>query len=942
MLNPIRSRDYPELLRLLNRLSVPSWMIEKKMGHLKWVNQATLSLYQHHSLSQLKQQNLQNHLNFNNIPSLMKGNSPAMSNMNFSQLFPYNHAGIKLEDGEKCFFIGGGKDHPDLSDGISPEKLLRIINNLPQVIFTAINDGNWSIDFLSEGCLHLTGYHSSELIVSGQNIYNSLIYPEDSGRIIQSIEQAIAQHIPYEVEYRITTKSGDEKWIYEQGRGLYSKSGQADQIEGSLSDITHLKQIEQSLQNSEKRYQLLADNTTDLITLHAPNGDYRYVSPICHSLLGYTPDVFYNFSPEQLCHPDDKGRFQQFYESLQKNHYLNSITYRVRHCQGYYIWLETNAKVITNGETGDVEEIIFISSEITKQKQAEEALRQSAYQYRNIFDNITQGIFQTSKEGRYLTVNPALAKLYGYDSAADLINNLIDINHQLYVDSRQRDQLIKRLEKEGQISHFESQVYRKDGSKIWISENTRAVYDAQGIFLYYEGTVEDITYRRQTEAKLFEAAYRDPLTQLPNRLWFTSQFEQVMKRHVSQSMDLFAVLFIDLDGFKRINESLGHDVGDKLLKLVAFRLKQALRETDTVARFGGDKFVILLGKQIHSLNDIINISERILQRFRVPFNLAKETLFMGVSIGITTSKIGYQRTEDVLRDAEVAMYQAKASGKDCYVLFDKTMYTTALSRLQLESDLRQAITNQEFTLYYQPIIELEQGQLVGFEALIRWCHPQKGWVSPVDFIPIAEETGLINAIGWWVTEEACRQLHYWQQKYPQTFPLKMNINLSTYQLTQQNLVEKIEEILQQTQVQGKDIKLEITESCFLETMESDVRKIESIKMMGLGLCIDDFGTGYSSLNRLHEFPIDTLKIDRTFTNRLESSPTPIIQLIVTLAHTLGMDVVAEGIETQQQLEHLKAIGCGYGQGYLFSRPVDGQSACQFFEDDSPIQQYFNC
>ncbi|MGK7929930.1 MAG: EAL domain-containing protein [Microcystaceae cyanobacterium] len=867
-------------------------------------------------------------------------NLQTMKKTDLSQILPCGHTKIELDGGKCCLLIEREQSCPYVAYEILLENFQENSNNLPSVIFTALNDGNRSIKVIEDKSFNLTGYCSQELLIAGKDIYNSLINVEDIPQLTQKIDQAITEQMPYKAEYRIITKSGQEKWILEQGQGIYNRLGKIEQIQGCLTDITHCKEIEQSLGNIEKHYWLLAENATELITLHAPSGHYRYISPICQSLLGYKPEIFYNSFPDQLCHPEDKSKLKQFYNSLKIENHLSSIIYRIRHSQGHYIWLETQAKVIPNSETGKIEEIVCVSHEVTKQQQVEEALQQAANQYHTIFEYINYGIFQTSKDGHYLTANPALAKLYGYDSPVDLINNLTYVDQQLYVNPKQREALMKLLEKKGQVSNFESQVYRKDGSTIWISENTRAIYSQQGHFLYYEGTVEDITDRRQTEAKLYKAAYHDSLTQLPNRVWFSNQFEQVMRCNLCKSNKLFGVLFIGLDGFKHINESWGHCAGDKLLKLVALRLKQTIRDADRIARFAGDKFVVLLADHIQSLDDITQIADRILENFRLPFVLEKETLFMRVSIGITTSKMDYQKTEDVLRDSEVAMYQAKVSGKNCYMVFDQTMRQTALSRLQLENDLRQAIEKKEFILYYQPIIELKQGQLVGFEALIRWHHPIKGWISPVDFIPIAEETGLINEIGWWVTEEACRQLYYWQKEYPHTFPLKMNINLSTYQLTQKNLVGQIENILQQTQVEGKDIKLEITESCFLETIGSDIEKIEAIKRLGIELCIDDFGTGYSSLNRLHEFPIDTLKIDRTFTQRLESHPTTIIQIIVTLAHTLGMDVVAEGIETDQQLQQLKAVGCEYGQGYLFSRPVNGETACQFFEEDNLIQQYF--
>ncbi|MGH2412628.1 MAG: putative bifunctional diguanylate cyclase/phosphodiesterase, partial [Microcystaceae cyanobacterium] len=370
---------------------------------------------------------------------------------------------------------------------------------------------------------------------------------------------------------------------------------------------------------------------------------------------------------------------------------------------------------------------------------------------------------------------------------------------------------------------------------------------------------------------------------------------------------------------------------DELLNNVAHRLQRCLRTKDKIARFGGDEFAILL-ENIHQSQEVTRVAERIQERLRLPFKLDYEQVFTGASIGITFSSIGYERPEDLLRDADVAMYQAKAQGKGRYAVFNPGMQIAALARLQLENDLRQAIEQQEFCLHYQPIISLSTGCLTSFEALIRWNHSSRGWVSPAEFIPIAEETGLINDIGWWVFQEACRQLQVWKQQFAQASALMINVNLSTHQLKQVGLVEKIEKILHASEIEGREVRLEITESCFLETVASETAMVSQLKALGISLCIDDFGTGYSSLSRLHEFPIDTLKIDRSFIRRLELNQTAIVQTIVTLAHSLEMNVVAEGIETKEQLKKLQLLGCELGQGYLFSQPVNSQIASQLISD----------
>lgn len=430
----------------------------------------------------------------------------------------------------------------------------------------------------------------------------------------------------------------------------------------------------------------------------------------------------------------------------------------------------------------------------------------------------------------------------------------------------------------------------------------------------------------QVQEKLLHDAFHDPLTDLPNRALLSERLEHAIAMYKRYPDYLYAVLFIDLDRFKVVNDSLGHLVGDELIKSVASRLKMALRATDTVARLGGDEFVILL-ENISDVEEATAVAERIQAQLRQPYRLQEYEVFTAASIGITLSTMNYERASDVLRDADAAMYHAKEQYRGKYQIFAPAMQTRAIARLQLENDLRRAIEQQDLSLHYQPIIQLSSGCLTGFEALIRWHHPHQGWIAPMEFIPVAEETGLIDALGWWVLHQACLQLQTWRDRFPTHQAIAINVNLSVQQLKQVDAAARIEQILQATQLPGACLKLEITESCLLETADLAPKLLERLQAWGIKLCIDDFGTGYSSLSRLHDLPIDTLKIDRSFIDRLESSRhTEIVQTIIALASSLGIDAVAEGIETQFQLEKLQQLGCDLGQGYLFSQPVESQKA----------------
>lgn len=438
------------------------------------------------------------------------------------------------------------------------------------------------------------------------------------------------------------------------------------------------------------------------------------------------------------------------------------------------------------------------------------------------------------------------------------------------------------------------------------------------------------------EEKLRYDAFHDTLTDLPNRGYFIQRLNRVIQMANLSSDYLYAVLFIDLDRFKVVNDSLGHLVGDELLKSAAKRLQSCLSETDTIARLGGDEFIILL-ENITDIGEAISAADRILENLRNPFTIDHYEIFTGASIGITFSTMGYDRATDVLKDADVAMYHAKSQGKGRYEVLTKSLQTQAALRLQLENDLRKAIELEEFRLYYQPILSLSTGHLLGFEALVRWPRTSGELVSPTKFIPLAEEIGAINSLGWWVFQEACRQLHLWQQQFPHAVDLTVNVNVSPIQLKQVNLVERMQEIVKDIGVSSCCLKLEITESCFLEASTYEAAILKQLKNLGIKLCIDDFGTGYSSLSRLHEFPIDTLKIDRSFVSRISGGKSDrIVETIVTLAHSFGMDVVAEGIETLEQLEKLRSLGCEQGQGYLFSKPVDSQTATQLLLNNAKL------
>lgn len=555
-------------------------------------------------------------------------------------------------------------------------------------------------------------------------------------------------------------------------------------------------------------------------------------------------------------------------------------------------------------------------------------MEESEERFRSAFDYAAIGMALVSTDGRWLQVNRALCNIVGYTEEEMLATDFQNLTHIDDVDMASRH-IAKLLSDKVSSSPIEKRYIHKLGHTIWALLSASLVRDSKSGSLRLIFQIQDITDRKRAEEKLAHDAFHDALTNLPNRALFMDHLKLAIARVERHPQQMYALLFLDLDRFKVINDSLGHMVGDQLLVAIAKRLEHRLRPFDTIARLGGDEFTILL-EEIKSTEEAIDLTERIQKGLMEPFKIGNHEIFASASIGIALSNIHYKKTDDVLRDADTAMYNAKSLGKARYALFDQSMHDRALQALQMETDLRRAVEREEFFVVYQPIVSLETARLIGFEALVRWQHPERGLISPVDFIPVAEETGYIIPIGQWVLEESCRQLHQWNELLPKGTPLTISVNLSGKQFAQNNLIGQITETLSRTGIDPHALKLEITESVVVENMETATDMLNQLRAIGIQLSIDDFGTGYSSLSYLHRLPIDTLKIDRSFITQMikNNENAEIVRTIVSLAKNLSMSLIAEGVETTEQLEQLQQLGCDNGQGYLFSKPVTAEIATQ--------------
>jgi diguanylate cyclase (GGDEF)-like protein/PAS domain S-box-containing protein len=493
----------------------------------------------------------------------------------------------------------------------------------------------------------------------------------------------------------------------------------------------------------------------------------------------------------------------------------------------------------------------------------------------------------------------------------------------------------------GATPHFESEhrMLHHDGTFRWMLSRGLAIRDQSGRPLRMAGSQTDIT----------QAKVSDPLTGLPNRLLFIDRLNRLIKYSKRRKNHSFAVVFLDLDGFKMINDSMGHMVGDQLLVGVAERLEKCLRATDTlarlrdtytVARLGGDEFTVLLD-DLKDPNDAKIAADRLMKALKPPFLLAGKEVYTSVSIGIAQSNPVYEGPDEMLRDADTAMYHAKSLGKGRYEVFDAKMRANVMARLQLETDLRHALERGEFRNFYQPIVNLASGEIAGFEALLRWQHPTRGLLGPIEFIGVVEETGLIREVGWWNLSEACRQIGEWRTASKTNRDLIISVNLSAKQFLQPNLVADIANLLREINLPPEALKLEITESTVMKDPAGAVAMLQEIKSLGVRLAIDDFGTGYSSLSYLHRFPLDTLKIDRSFISSMDDDGDgmEIARTILPMAKNLRLDVVAEGVETVEQFELLKKFNCAFGQGYYFSRPLSAEGIKTLLNGDLAWQGF---
>ncbi|MEM8961570.1 MAG: EAL domain-containing protein [Acidobacteriota bacterium] len=798
-----------------------------------------------------------------------------------------------------------------------------------RTLIETINEGWFQID--AEGQIEgansrlaeITGFTIGEL--TGENADELLVEPSILRRLPgQTLLGSGTGSEEYSLPLR--RKDGRQRWVQLTGAPLIDRiDGHVGAI-GVVQDISAEKKAEEALRHREEFFRVLWENVTDLVSILDIDGRILYQSVSCQQLLGFRPESMVGRELAELLHEDDRDGFTEVLENVIGTETDDTTTMRI--CNRHGQWSTLEARVENMTDNPIIGGVVVTAQDVTERRAAEEALRRERAFFRKLFSRSPAGIAILDAEGRVVDVNQPFFDLFQW-RADELVGKRLTeiIVPEDLLD--EGDQLLDMVLDDTAVQR-ETERVRRDGERIDVSVTAYAITLAGkplGAYAIYT----DITQRKQAERRLFHEAFHDALTGLPNRTMMTERLQRALRR-TRRGDYHFALIFLDLDRFKVINDSLGHAAGDQLLVEMARRLEDCLRPGDTVARLGGDEFTLIL-EDLAQPSDATLVADRVLSELSRPVEIEGKDVVTSGSLGLAFSATGYESAEDLIRDADIAMYRAKQRGKGRYEVFDSEMHDAAVERLELENDLRAAIDEQSLVLHYQPIVSLVNGRIAGFEALIRWPHPTRGLIAPDQLIPLAEETGLIVPLGQWVLQQACRQVVAWEKHCPDSDCLLITVNLSVRELSHPDFLDHIASAIADSGAKPASIGLEITESLMMKTREPITDILWHLRRKGFRIYIDDFGTGYSSLSILHGLPIDTLKIDRSFIQALEpgGGNFEIVRAVGALGESLALRVVAEGIETPEQLDHIRRLEIPYAQGYYFGKPTDAETATKLIE-----------
>ncbi len=793
-----------------------------------------------------------------------------------------------------------------------------------------VSDATQNVVTWSDEVYRIFGYEPQSIEISTEFIY-STIHPDDLERVSATFVEAVNEHKFLEIEGRIVLPDGNVRRVSAKAETFYEGSTPVKMI-GTIQDTTDRYNAEEALRQSESRFRDLFENANDLIYTHDLLGNFTSLNRAGELITGYSREEALGMNIAQVVAPEflEKARTMTARKMDGETPGTYELEIIAKNKARVVLEISTRLIVIDGMPVG----VQGIARNITERRHAENSLHKALSLLSSTFESTADGVVVMSLDRELVTCNRKFVEMWGLDDEV--------------IESKDGERMIRILSEQiKDVDDFRRQledVYSDPEAvaKELIELKDGRIFERYSQPQYLEGRpigrvacFRDITERTRAEERLRHYALHDALTELPNRVAFMNHLRQAVERAESNPYARFAVLFLDLDRFKVINDSLGHAVGDKLLIAISERLTSCVRPGDVVSRLGGDEFTILLNRS-GDTDEVIRVAERLQQRISEPLKIDNYEVFTTASIGIIVSNSVQRQAEEYLRDADAAMYRAKEAGKARHEVFDREMHVRNMNLLQVETDLRHAVDRHEFEVLYQPIVELNTGSVSEFEALIRWRHPVHGLVAPKEFVHVAEETGLIIPIGKWIIAESCRQIAEWQRRFGRV--LSVSVNLSAKQLMHPNLTAQVSAILTDSNLAPEQLKLEVTESTVMEHSERSLKVLCDLDELGVRLSTDDFGTGYSSLSYLQRFPFERLKIDRSFINIMDTDEKSgaIVKTILMLGENLGIDVVAEGIETVSQLEKLRSLGCEMGQGYLFSRPVDRETAEDFLAGGANI------
>ena len=795
------------------------------------------------------------------------------------------------------------------------EQFRSIVTQVPGAVFRARARG--TIDFVSEAIEEIDGIPASELMRGDTDAWSRLIWPQDQALRSQVLRAALQSGTSYEVEYRIVDAKGKERWVLESGQPQHMPGDEGFWVDGIISDISERKHNEMRIGALLAEQSAILDNVMFGVVF---TRERRIVSVNrrTEQLFGY-PEGTLEGEPASILFvsPGEHAKAEDEFFPLLARGEDSSHERQFRRRDGSLLWCLVSGSSIDPGhpEAGNV----WVFADISERKESEEKLRLSS----TVLEHIADGVMVVDAHGNIVTVNPAFTYITGF-AMEEVVGKPWSVTRSSPGDQELYWNMWRQLNDTG-FWRGELWSKRKDGEAWlqWLTVST--VRGDDGKVTHYVGVFSDITRLKESQEKLDYLAHHDPLTSLPNRLLFQDRLLHAIGRAAREGQQL-AVMFIDLDRFKNVNDTLGHHVGDELLKQVAGALGQRLRDGDTLARLGGDEFIVLL-EHVDGGFGARQVAAKMMALFEQPFMVAGHELFVTGSIGISLFPADGQDANLLVRNADVAMYQAKSRGRNGYQFYSPDMAGEGVERLRMEALLRRAIERGEIYLHYQPQVEIDSGKLIGVEALVRWHNPELGHVSPVRFIPMAEDTGFINQIGEWVLFEACRQMLRWDEaglRVP-----KMAVNLSVRQVERGAMAPLVEQALAASGLAPRRLQLEVTESVIMNTGDA-LAFVHELHAIGVGLAIDDFGTGYSSLAYLKQLPVDVLKIDRSFIKDIavDSNDEAIAIAIIQLGKSMNLSVIAEGVENEEQAAFLLRHGCARAQGYLYGRPVAPEELLQ--------------